>query len=117
MLTFLIILSTIFGIITLISFILLRRNVNKEEKYIDVIDELQKSNDNLYEFIEKLSETLAIGKTYLENLDEKGFFNSDDEIGYYFEQMKSVQKDLNAFIIDNNLIDGEKKKEDQETVL
>lgn len=104
----------VFSVIILILlsatfFTLLRKSLRKEDKYIQVVEELEKSNDSLYDFISKMSETLSVGKAYLHNLDEKGYFRSDDEIGYYFDQLKTLQEDLDKFIITNIKNDEEKE--------
>ena len=33
----------------------------------------------------------------LEEIDEKGFFRADDEIGWFFSQIKEIQDNLNNF--------------------
>ena len=39
---------------------------------------------------------------HLQNLDEKGVFQSDDEVGTFFEQMKAVQEELNRYMLPEN---------------
>ncbi len=34
-------------------------------------------------------------------VDTKGSFKSDDEVGFFFEQIKTIQAALNAFVIKN----------------
>ncbi len=34
-------------------------------------------------------------------VDAKGSFKSDEEVGFFFEQIKTIQTALNAFIIKN----------------
>ena len=38
----------------------------------------------------------------LKNLDEKGVFQSDDEVGEFFNQMKAVQDELNRYMLPDN---------------
>jgi len=36
-------------------------------------------------------------KIYIEQLDEKGAFRSDDEVGVFFNFMKEIQETINAY--------------------
>ena len=36
-------------------------------------------------------------KIYVEQLDEKGAFRSDDEVGVFFNFMKEIQETINAY--------------------
>jgi hypothetical protein len=36
-------------------------------------------------------------KIYVEQLDEKGTFRSDDEVGAFFNFMKEIQESINAY--------------------
>jgi hypothetical protein len=36
-------------------------------------------------------------KIYVEQLDEKGIFRSDDEVGVFFNFMKEIQESINAY--------------------
>ena len=39
---------------------------------------------------------------HLQKLDEKGVFQSDDEVGYFFNNMKDIQKELDTFKLPKN---------------
>jgi cell division protein FtsB len=90
-----------------------KNSTNKEFQYAEDIEKLEEANNSLYEFISQLSENLSIGRQYLNNLDAKGYFVADDEIGYFFEQMKTVQEDLDKFII-TEISDAEELQEIQQ---
>lgn len=83
---------------TLLNIILIAGIVNllkKVEKYEDIAaDQLR--------YIQNVSIVLEDSQKYLKSLDERGTFQSDDEIGYFFEQMNNVQKELNRFILQDN---------------
>lgn len=81
--------------------------VKKEEKLEEVIE-------SYIDFLKALSTTVENSKKHIESLDERGVFRSDDEIGYFFEQMKEVQNKLNSFIIPGTLYGGEEKKKKEE---
>jgi hypothetical protein len=50
-------------------------------------------------YLNKISDTIEITDKKLKEVDYKGSFKSDDEVGFVFEQIKSIQTILNAFII------------------
>ena len=73
---------------TLIIFIYILRNLLiKVEKYEDEVVKLQDT-------LSTIQNTLADSKKHLNQLDERGVFESDDEVGYFFEQLKIVQDEL-----------------------
>jgi len=78
-------LVVIFGYTT---FNLLRKN----EKAEDII-----FSQNI--FINKLSEQIDNSQKRLEEIDEKGVFQGDDEIGWFFNEIKMIQNDLSRFKI------------------
>ena len=83
----------ILGILVVIlgytTFNLLRKN----EKAEDII-----LSQNM--FINKLSEQIDASQKRLEQIDEKGTFQGDDEIGWFFNEIKILQNDLSRFKID-----------------
>ena len=79
-------LVVIFGYTT---FNLLRKN----EKAEDII-----ISQNT--FIENISSQIDKSKKRLEEIDEKGIFQGDDEIGWFFNEIKIIQNDLSRFKID-----------------
>ena len=50
-------------------------------------------------YLNKISDTIEMADKKLKEVDHRGVFKSDDEIGFIFEQIKTVQTILNAFII------------------
>ena len=52
-------------------------------------------------YLNKISDTIEVADKKLQEVDYKGSFKSDDEVGFVFEQIKSIQTMLNAFIIKN----------------
>ena len=50
-------------------------------------------------YLNKISDTIEATDKKLKEVDYKGSFKSDDEVGFVFEQIKSIQTILNAFII------------------
>ena len=62
----------------------------KNEKAEDIII-LQK------EFIDNFQSVIEISDKKLKELDTKGSFNSDDEIGWFFDEIKKLQNALSRF--------------------
>ena len=50
-------------------------------------------------YLNNISDTIEATDKKLKEVDYKGSFKSDDEVGFVFEQIKSIQTILNAFII------------------
>ena len=82
----LIILSLLVGIFGYATFNLLRKN----EKAEDIIISQQV-------FINKVDEHVTFSEKRLEQIDEKGMFKSDDEIGWFFNEIKVLQTGLSQF--------------------
>jgi uncharacterized membrane protein YukC len=84
------IITLILGLLVVIfgytTFNLLRKN----EKSEDIIVSQQK-------FINKVDEQVTFSEKRLEQIDKKGMFKSDDEIGWFFNEIKVLQKGLSQF--------------------
>ena len=48
-------------------------------------------------YLEKISKVIEISDEKLKKIDYKGSFRSDDEVGFFFEQIKKIQEILNDF--------------------
>ncbi len=79
----LIVLVVILGFTT---FNLLRKNEQAEDIII--------SQD---EFISRLMDTINKADAKLKQIDHKGSFEADDEIGFFFKEVKNIQATLNEF--------------------
>jgi hypothetical protein len=86
MLTFIIILGILVVIFGYTTFNLLRKNENAE----DIIFSLD-------ETITKIEENIINSEKRLKEIDAKGSFKSDDEIGWFFDEVKKIQNGLNQF--------------------
>lgn len=51
------------------------------------------------EYLNNISQTIEFSDEKLKKLDAKGSFESDDEIGFFFKQVKLIQEILNEFQI------------------
>jgi HAMP domain-containing protein len=70
------------------TFNLLRKNEKLEDIAI--------SQQNL---IEAISIQIQQSEEKLNEIDEKGIFKGDDEIGWFFNEIKKIQNDLSQFKI------------------
>ena len=94
--------ATIFTIITvilvallIISLYLVRNLMVKVESYEDVTQQQ-------VQYLQSISNLIGESKQHLTNLDEKGVFQSDDEVGEFFNAMKAVQEQLNDYMLPQN---------------
>ena len=60
------------------------------------------------DYLRKVSFVIQESKIYIEQLDEKGIFRSDDEVGVFFDFMKEIQNTVNTFQLPENY--GKKEK-------
>ena len=85
---------TIF-ILTIIIFISIYTNYNllvKNEKYEDMVKKYEKH-------ISDVSNVIEFSNAKLKEIDAREAFKSDDEIGWFFDQIKYLQTQLDDFKI------------------
>ena len=64
-----------------------------------VVRNLIKKNETLEDFIAKQSEAIIACDQRLKEIDDKGIFYSDDEIGWFFKELQKLQEALNEFTL------------------
>ena len=64
-----------------------------------IIRNLIKKNEILEDFIAKQSEAIKACDQRLQQVDNKGIFYADDEIGWFFQELKKIQEALNEFTL------------------
>ena len=52
------------------------------------------------DYIKKLQQHIEFVETKVQKIDEKGTFRGDDEIGWFFQNIKTLQKSISKFKID-----------------
>ncbi len=82
------------GITIILSYIVYNL-LRKVENYEDVTQEQAK-------YMRNVSNLLVESQKHLNNLDERGVFKSDDEVGYFFENLKLIQKTLDQYQLPDN---------------
>ena len=67
----------------------------KVEKYEDVtVDQTT--------YLQNISNLIGDSQKHLNDLDKRGVFKSDDEVGYFFTQLKKVQDELDRYMLPQN---------------
>jgi len=84
------ILSVLVVVLGFTTFNLLRKN----EKQEDILA-------GYMTYLNKISDYIEVTDKRLKELDAKETFKSDDEIGFFFEQIKNIQTVLNSFNVKN----------------
>ena len=64
-----------------------------------IIRNLIKKNEILEDFIVKQSEAIKACDQRLQQVDNKGIFYADDEIGWFFQEVQKIQEALNEFTL------------------
>ena len=89
-----IILTIILGIMVVVlgftTFNLLKKNERQEDILAGYM-----------EYLNKISGVIEFSDKKLKEVDRKGSFESDDEVGFFFQEIKQIQETLNAFKIKN----------------
>tara|TARA_S200002703_G_scaffold156184_1_gene161332 strand:+ start:484 stop:795 length:312 start_codon:yes stop_codon:yes gene_type:complete len=83
-------LTILVGALGYTTYNLLRKNETAEDLIIGYLN-----------YIEKFSQIIQLTDERLKKIDHKGTFKSDDEIGFFFNQVMELQKILNEFNVKN----------------
>ena len=52
------------------------------------------------DYLQKLQDQIQITEEKIKQIDQKGSFQSDDEIGWFFKSIKTLQESISKFKID-----------------
>jgi hypothetical protein len=89
-----IILVTILGILVVALGFTTFNLLKKNEKQEDILA-------GYMEYLNKISGIIEFSDKKLKEVDVRGSFESDDEVGFFFQEIKQLQETLNAFKIKN----------------
>ena len=64
-----------------------------------IIRNLIVKNERLEDFISKQSEAIEACDKRLKQIDDKGIFYADDQIGFFFKEVQKIQEALNEFTL------------------
>ena len=81
-----IVLSIATIILTITSYRLMKRVESME----DYVAEVEKSNDEYFKFFSQLKTRVTESYSHLKNIDRLGSFESDDETGYIYKELKKI---------------------------
>jgi len=81
-----IILSVIVIVLGYTTYNLLRKNEKQEDILAGYLD-----------YLDKISRVIEVSDEKLQQIDSRGTFESDDEVGFFFKQIKGLQDILNEF--------------------
>lgn len=95
------------GSLLIISIIMIIRLLKRNENLTELIIQQQEYIEKQDKYISNFSDTLKYCSDRLKEIDEKGIFQGDDEIGWFFNEVKGLKNILNNFIVDKN---GEEEK-------
>ena len=69
---------------------------------INLLRKIEKQEDILtgyLAYLDKISRVIEVSDEKLKTVDARGMFSSDDEVGFFFQQIKGLQEILNEFIL------------------
>lgn len=93
----------ILSVLLLVSLVAIRNLLLKVEKYEDVtVDQVK--------YLQNISNIIADANEKLKAVDSKGIFEADDEVGFFFQALKSIQEELDVYMLPENY--GEKEIEE-----
>lgn len=99
-------------IILLIIVIILSYVVNnllrKIEKYEDRIEFYEKIINDQQEYVKRVSSMISDSREFIRQVDDRGIFEADDDVGMFFRYLKEIQEALSTFIITE--INGKSKE-------
>tara|TARA_Y100001937_G_scaffold82301_1_gene111393 strand:+ start:742 stop:1026 length:285 start_codon:yes stop_codon:yes gene_type:complete len=79
-------LSLIVGVLGFTTIRLMKRVESME----DYVAEVEKSNDEYFKFFSQLKTRVTESYSHLKNIDRLGSFESDDETGYIYKELKKI---------------------------
>jgi hypothetical protein len=86
MITAIVILSLLVVALGYTTYNLLRKNEKQEDILASYLD-----------YLDRLSRVIEVSDEKLKQIDARGTFKSDDEVGFFFQQIKGLQDILNEF--------------------
>lgn len=63
------------------------------------LEKLEDTVQNQQKYVEDISNVLEDSNKRLREIDSNGSFSSDDEVGFFFENLKQIQSVLDAYIL------------------
>ncbi len=93
----------VLSVFLLVSLVAIRNLLIKVEKYEDItLDQVK--------YLQTISDIVTNANEKIKEVDSKGIFQGEDEVGFFFEALKSIQEELNVYMLPENY--GEKEIEE-----
>jgi predicted PurR-regulated permease PerM len=83
----------ILGVLLVLSVYFVWNLLRKVEKLEDMLA-------NLGSYVSDVTELIVKSQERIQEIDQKGTFQSDDEVGFFFENLKEIQNILNSANLD-----------------
>ena len=78
------------SVVIIILSVTIYRLMKRIETMEDYVDDVEKSNDEYFNFFTSLKTRVTDSYSHLKNIDRLGSFESDDETGYIYKELKKV---------------------------
>ena len=95
--------TIILGILLILSVYFVWNLLRKVEKLEDMLA-------NLGSYVSDVTELIVKSQERIQEIDEKGTFASDDEVGFFFENLKEIQNILNSANLDEPRATNQEEK-------
>jgi hypothetical protein len=85
--------EVVIGILSITAIVLAittYRLMKRVEQMEDYVTEVEKSNNEYFKFFSQLKTRVTDSYSHLKNIDRLGSFESDDETGYVYKELKKV---------------------------
>ena len=86
LIVFVCVLSVLVVILIFTTWNLMKKNERQEDILAEYLN-----------YLDNLSRTIEISEKKLKEIDNKGTFSSDDEVGFFFKSIQGIQEILNDF--------------------
>jgi len=73
------------------------------------VERLEDSTNDYAEYLYNISEVIQQMDERVNELDSKGIFESDDEIGFFFTEIKAIQSILNSINVNESTSQEEER--------
>lgn len=100
------------SILVIISLYVIVISYNKIEKLESLLKDSYSENDELFDFIVEINQRLYQDYESLKEVDKRGSFESDDEVGFVFTTIKNTIEDSYAFV--NKYLNPSKDDQEEE---
>ena len=85
--------TIILGVLLVLSIYFVWNLLRKVEKLEDMLA-------NLGSYVSDVTELITKSQERIQEIDQNGTFQSDDEVGFFFENLKEIQNILNSANLD-----------------